>query len=59
MTYEEFRTHKSQLRGGDGFKPNWMPDFLFDFQSDLTSTAIEHGRFALFEDCGPHGIRFI
>jgi hypothetical protein len=29
-----------------------MPDFLYDFQQDLTAWAIEKGRAAIFADCG-------
>ena len=36
----------------DGFDPIWMPDFLFDFQKDLTTWAIQKGRGAVFADCG-------
>ena len=29
-----------------------MPDFLFDFQKDMTEWNLEKGRSAMFEDCG-------
>ncbi len=51
-SYEEFLQRKTQWGGDDGFEPLWIPDFLFDFQKDLTSWAIRKGRCALFEDCG-------
>ena len=51
-SYEEFLSSKSQLGGMFGFKPLWMPDFLFDFQGELTTWAIEKGRALLMEDCG-------
>lgn len=50
--YAEFLAAKSQHNTGDGFEPIWMPDFLFDFQTDLVDWAIRMGRSALFADCG-------
>src|SRR5262245_59752485 len=50
--YREFVRRKSQLPGGCGFEPLWLPDFLFDFQRQLTDWSIRKGRAALFEDCG-------
>lgn len=47
-----FIEHKSQLDGMKGFKPIELPDFLFDFQAELTDWAIRQGRGALFVDCG-------
>jgi len=35
-----------------GFKPNWIPDFLFDFQKHLVDWAVRKGRCAIFADCG-------
>lgn len=52
IDYQEFLAQKAQLRSGDGFKPLWMPDFLFDFQEYLTEWAINQGRAAIFADCG-------
>lgn len=52
MTYPEFLASKAQLKNGSGFKPVWMPDFLFDFQAFLTEWAIRQGRAALYEECG-------
>lgn len=51
-TYQEFLNGKVQLSGHYGFDPIWMPDFLYDFQTDLTSWAIGKGRSAIFADCG-------
>jgi hypothetical protein len=51
-TYAEILARRSQLDGGSGFEPLWMPDFLFPFQKLLTTWAIRQGRAALFEDCG-------
>lgn len=50
--YTTFLESKSQLDGLDGFKPLWLPDFLFPFQFALTSWAVEKGRAAIFADCG-------
>lgn len=52
MTYEEFLEGKAQLGGQHGFKPLYIPDFLFDFQKHLTNWAIEIGRGAILADCG-------
>jgi hypothetical protein len=51
-SYAEFIDDKTHLRNLDGFKPIWMPDFLFDFQKSLVEWAIEKGRAAIFADCG-------
>lgn len=51
-TYQEFIRGKSQLGGNHGFKPLWLPDFLFDFQRSLTDWAVRRGRAAVFADCG-------
>jgi hypothetical protein len=52
MKYENFLQAKRQANCGAGFDPISLPDFLFDFQSHLTSWAIRQGRGALFCDCG-------
>ena len=52
MTYQDFLKNKSHVSGDDGFDPLWMPDFLFDFQKELTGWAIRKGRAAIFADCG-------
>lgn len=52
MNYEEFLNHKSQSGSLDGFKPLWIPSFLFDFQQSLVDWSIRKGKSALFEDCG-------
>lgn len=52
MNYEDFISNKSKVKDPRGFKPIWIPDFLFDFQKFLTEWAINQGRCALFEDCG-------
>lgn len=50
--YLDFLERKAQLGTDDGFAPNWLPDFLFDFQRDLVEWAIRKGRAAIFADCG-------
>lgn len=50
--YAAFIERKTQLGGEHGFKPLFMPDFLFPFQSALVEWAIKGGRRAIFADCG-------
>ena len=50
--YAAFLDGKRQLGGNHGFDPAWQPDFLYDFQADLTAWAIRKGRAAIFADCG-------
>lgn len=50
--YATFLESRTKIDTQDGFEPNWMPDFLFDFQRSMTDYAIRNGRSALFEDCG-------
>lgn len=50
--YRRFIDGKMQHNTGDGFTPHWIPDWLFDFQRELTTWSIENGRTALFADCG-------
>lgn len=50
--YEIFLDRKTQLGMNEGFKPVWMPSYLFDFQADLTEWSITKGRSAIFADCG-------
>ena len=52
MEYQEFLKEKSQLSGNYGFKPLWIPDFLYDFQKYLVDWSINKGRSAIFADCG-------
>jgi hypothetical protein len=51
-TYEAFLQAKTQGGADSGFKPLWMPDFLFDFQASNTEWAIRKGRAANIADCG-------
>lgn len=52
MSYESFLQDKAQANTGDGFKPVFMPDFLFDFQASIVDWSIRTGRSAIFADCG-------
>jgi len=52
MDYREFIETKSQLSGNFGFKPLFVPDYLFDFQKHLVEWALMKGRSAIFADCG-------
>ena len=52
MDYGAFIHQKAHLGESSGFSPLFMPDFLFPFQRDLTTWAIEKGRAAIFADCG-------
>lgn len=52
LDYQTFLNRKTQLGSHDGFDPEWMPDFLFPFQTELVTWAIRQGRAALFADCG-------
>jgi hypothetical protein len=51
-SYQDFIQQRSQLDYRSGFKPLWMPDFLFDFQQALCEWAIVKGRGGIFADCG-------
>jgi hypothetical protein len=50
--YAKFLAGKSQIGTDSGFKPIWIPDFLYDFQKSLVDWSLRKGRAALFEDCG-------
>lgn len=50
--YQVFLQRKTHIGSSSGFKPLFMPDFLFPFQRALTTWAIEKGRAAIFADCG-------
>lgn len=52
MNYHEFLERKTDTASGSGFRPVWMHEGLYPFQSHLTDWAIRKGRAALFEDCG-------
>ena len=50
--YATFLERKTQLDGMHGFDPDDLPEFLFPFQHELVEWALQHGRAALFADCG-------
>jgi hypothetical protein len=50
--YATFLERKSQIGNEGGFAPEWIPDFLFDFQRHLVDWACRKGRSAIFADCG-------
>ena len=50
--YEDFLESKRKGIDAHGFKPLWIPNFLFDFQVPITDWSIRTGRAALFEACG-------
>ena len=52
MEYNKFLDLKAQYAKDSGFKPKFLPDFLFDFQKSLVEWAVLKGRAALFCDCG-------
>jgi hypothetical protein len=52
MNYDNFIKQKSQLDGNFGFEPNFMPEFLFDFQKELIRWVVKKGRGGIFADCG-------
>jgi hypothetical protein len=52
MEYSAFLDSKRQLGGNYGFKPEFVPDYLFDFQKALLDYAVNKGRSAIFADCG-------
>lgn len=52
MTYADFLARKAQLVNAGGFEPDGLPGHLFDFQRQMVEWAVQHGRGALFADCG-------
>ena len=50
--YKTYLQNKTAQDRKDGFKPLWIPDFLFDFQKYLTEWSITKGNSANFADCG-------
>jgi hypothetical protein len=52
MEYKDFLKNKEKAFVASGFKADSVNDKLFDFQKYAVKTALEKGRFALFEDCG-------
>lgn len=52
LDYRAFLQAKTQIGDDAGFAPNWIPDWLFDFQAALVEWAVRKGRAAIFADCG-------
>ena len=52
MDYQSFLKSKAHPDALFGFKPLWLPDWLFAFQRHLVEWAVRKGRCALYEDCG-------
>lgn len=50
--YSSFINKKSQFYEDSGFKPIFMPDYLFDYQKLLTDWDVRKGRALLATDCG-------
>lgn len=50
--YDTFINKKTHLADSNGFKPNYLPDFLFPFQRAIVEWAVEKGRAAVLADCG-------
>ena len=44
MSYAGFIEGRSQAGEGAGFDPVFMPDYLFDFQTELTEWVIRQGK---------------
>jgi hypothetical protein len=52
IEYREFLNTKAQLGGMNGFTPQTIPDYLFDFQRNLVEWSLRKGKSAIFADCG-------
>lgn len=50
--YNQFLTSKQQFYEDSGFTPDWLPEWLFDYQAALVEWACKKGRCAIFADCG-------
>jgi hypothetical protein len=50
--YREFIAGKAKFADRQGFKPTFLPDWMFDFQKHLTDWAICLGRSMISADCG-------
>lgn len=50
--YSKFLRERMQFADGDGFKPDGLPSFLFEFQRMMVEWALRRARSAIFADCG-------
>lgn len=50
--YATYLEQRAQYGARAGFRPTFIPDAAFDFQSALIEWSVEQGRAALLEDCG-------
>ena len=50
--YAAFIERKLGVAKGSGFEPEFVPDFLYDFQRTLVEWSVRQGRGAIFADCG-------
>jgi len=51
-SYAAFLDAKTHDTSQSGFDPQYLPDWMFDYQAALTAWAIQQGRAAMFADCG-------
>jgi len=51
-SYQQFLESKRRPETAAGFEPEYLPDWLFPFQTHLTDWSIRKGRSAIFADCG-------
>ena len=51
-SYIDFLASKQQVDCDHGFDPEFLPDWLFDYQAALVRWACRKGRAAIFADCG-------
>ncbi len=52
LNYQKFLEAKAHCKDAFGFKPLWLPDWLYGFQTHLVDWLIKEGRAAVFADCG-------
>ena len=50
--YENFIENKTNGHAECGFKPIFMPDFMYDFQKEIPEWSLLRGRSAIFAECG-------
>lgn len=52
IDYQQFLQNKAHSYSEFGFRPSFLPTWLFDFQYALVDWALQKGRAAIFADCG-------